>query len=41
MGIVTIGGVAMSTLLTLFLIPALEKLTAGRRTVRKELPNEA
>jgi len=46
MGIVTIGGVAMSTLLTLFLIPALEKLTAGgsrpgERAPVKESTNEA
>ena len=41
MGIVTIGGVAMSAVLTLFLIPALEKLTAGNCPAQKELPNEA
>ncbi len=41
MGIVTIGGVLMSTLLTLLLIPALEKLTVGRHAVAKESSNEA
>ena len=43
MGIVTIGGVAMSTLLSLVLIPALERLTAGKAPERnrKEISNEA
>ncbi len=41
MGIVTIGGVLMSTILSLFLIPALEKLTLGRRAGVKESTDEA
>lgn len=41
MGIVTIGGLVSSTFLTLYVIPALESLTAGRRAVRKESKNEA
>jgi hydrophobic/amphiphilic exporter-1 (mainly G- bacteria), HAE1 family len=46
MGVITIGGVVMSTILSLFLIPALEMLTTGRRrsgerAAVKESSNEA
>jgi HAE1 family hydrophobic/amphiphilic exporter-1 len=41
MGIVTAGGIVSSTLLSLFLIPALENLTVGKRAVHKETTNEA
>ncbi|MGO8693345.1 MAG: efflux RND transporter permease subunit [Rectinemataceae bacterium] len=41
MGIVTIGGLVSSTFLTLYIIPALENLTAGRRIAHKESRHEA